>query len=57
MTTEERWDYIINNRQHILRNMALHDEEKKTRQLVRFLQTEKKKSWWEKTRSLFHKHQ
>jgi uncharacterized protein YecA (UPF0149 family) len=38
MNTHERWNYIKNNREIISQHMALHDEESKTRQLVKFLQ-------------------
>jgi hypothetical protein len=38
MTPQERLDYIINNKEHILRNMALHEEEKKNRKLLNFLE-------------------
>jgi uncharacterized protein YecA (UPF0149 family) len=37
MNTHERWNYIKNNREIISQHMALHDEEAKTRQLVKFL--------------------
>jgi uncharacterized protein YecA (UPF0149 family) len=37
MNTQERWNYIKNNREIIQQHMALHDEEAKTRQLVKFL--------------------
>ena len=37
MNTHERWNYIKNNKEIIERYMALHDEEVKTRQLLKFL--------------------
>jgi hypothetical protein len=37
MNTQERWNYIKNNREIIEQYMALHDEEVRTRQLVKFL--------------------
>lgn len=37
MNTQERWNYIKNNDEIIGQHMAQHDEEVKTRQLVRFL--------------------
>jgi uncharacterized protein YecA (UPF0149 family) len=37
MNTQERWNYIKNNEEIILQYMAQHDEEVKTRQLVKFL--------------------
>jgi uncharacterized protein YecA (UPF0149 family) len=38
MNTQERWNYINNNDEIISQHMAQHDEEVKTRQLVKFLQ-------------------
>jgi uncharacterized protein YecA (UPF0149 family) len=37
VNTQERWNYIKNNKEIISQHMALHDEEVKTRQLVKFL--------------------
>jgi uncharacterized protein YecA (UPF0149 family) len=37
MNTQERWNYIKNNDEIIRQHMAQHDEEVKTRQLVKFL--------------------
>ena len=37
MNTQERWHYIKNNDKIISQHMAQHDEEVKTRQLVKFL--------------------
>jgi cell fate (sporulation/competence/biofilm development) regulator YmcA (YheA/YmcA/DUF963 family) len=37
VTPAERLDLIMNNTQHIERNMALCDEEIKTRKLIKFL--------------------
>jgi uncharacterized protein YecA (UPF0149 family) len=37
MNTQERWDYIKNNDEIIRQHMAQHDEEVKTRQLVKFV--------------------
>jgi hypothetical protein len=37
MNTHERWNYIKNNREIVEQYMALHDEEAKTRKLVKFL--------------------
>jgi len=37
MNTQERWHYIKNNREIIEQYMAQHDEEVKTRQLMKFL--------------------
>jgi len=37
MNTQQRWHYIKNNREIIEQYMAQHDEEVKTRQLVKFL--------------------
>jgi hypothetical protein len=37
MNTLQRWNYIKNNREIIEQYMAQHDEEVKTRQLMKFL--------------------
>jgi hypothetical protein len=37
MNTQERWHYIKNNKEIIGQHMAQHNEEVKTRQLVKFL--------------------
>jgi hypothetical protein len=37
VNTQERWNYIKNNDEIIGQYMAQHDEEVKTRQLVKFL--------------------
>jgi len=37
MNTQERWNYIKNNKEIIEQYMAQHDEEVRTRQLVKFL--------------------
>jgi uncharacterized protein YecA (UPF0149 family) len=37
MNTQERWHYIKNNDEIIGQHMAQHDEEVKTRRLVKFL--------------------
>ena len=37
MNTHERWDYIKNNEEIVSQYMAQHDEQVKTRQLVKFL--------------------
>ena len=37
MNTQERWNYIKNNREIIEQYMALHDEEVRTRRLVKFV--------------------
>jgi uncharacterized protein YecA (UPF0149 family) len=37
MNTQERWNYIKNNDEIIRQHMAQHDEEVKTRRLVKFL--------------------
>jgi translation initiation factor IF-3 len=42
MNTQERWNYIKNNKEIIEQYMAEHDEEVKTRQLLKFLQKDKK---------------
>jgi len=39
MNTQERWNYIKNNREIIEQYMALHDEEVRTRRLVKFVGT------------------
>ena len=41
MNTQERWNYIKNNDEIIRQYMAQHDEEAKTRQLLKFLAQEK----------------
>lgn len=37
MNTQERWNYIKNNDEIIRQYMAQHDEEVRTRQLLKFL--------------------
>jgi hypothetical protein len=37
MNTQERWNYIKNNKEIIEQHMAQHDEEKKNRKLIQFL--------------------
>jgi hypothetical protein len=37
MNTQQRWDYIQNNKEVIERHMAQHDEEARTRKLTKFL--------------------
>jgi hypothetical protein len=37
MNTQERWNYIKNNEEIIRQYMAQHDEEVRTRQLLKFL--------------------
>ena len=37
MNTHERWNYIKNNDEIISQYMAQHDEEVRTRQLLKFL--------------------
>jgi len=37
VNTQERWHYIKNNREIIQQHIALHDEEAKTRRLVKFV--------------------
>jgi translation initiation factor IF-3 len=37
VNTQQRWNYIKNNKEIISQYMAQHDEEVKTRQLVKFL--------------------
>ena len=44
MNTQERWNYIKNNDEIIRQYMAEHDEEVKTRQLLKFLDKEKEKT-------------
>jgi len=39
MNTQERWNYIKNNEEIIRQYMAQHDEEVRTRQLVKFVNT------------------
>ena len=39
MNTQQRWNYIKNNREIIQQHMTQHDEEAKTRRMVKFLQT------------------
>lgn len=41
MNTQQRWNYIKNNREIIEQYMAQHDEEVKTRQLLKFLDKDK----------------
>ena len=43
MNTQQRWDYIKNNDEIVRQYMAQHDEEVKTRQLLKFLDTERNK--------------
>lgn len=38
MNTQERWNYIKNNDEIIRQYMAQHDEEVRTRQLLKFLE-------------------
>jgi hypothetical protein len=42
MNTQERWNYIKNNDEIIRQYMAQHDEEAKTRQLLKFLENQPK---------------
>ena len=42
MNTQERWNYIKNNDEIIRQYMAQHDEEVRTRQLLKFLDKNKK---------------
>lgn len=42
MNTQERWNYIKNNDEIIRQYMAQHDEESRTRQLLKFLDNDKK---------------
>jgi hypothetical protein len=37
MNTQQRWNYIKNNDEIIRQHMAQHDEEVRTRQLLKFL--------------------
>jgi hypothetical protein len=37
MNTQQRWNYIKNNKEIIEQNMAQHDEEARTRKLKKFL--------------------
>jgi hypothetical protein len=37
VNTQQRWNYIKNNREIIEQYMAMHDEEVRTRQLLKFL--------------------
>jgi hypothetical protein len=37
MNTQQRWNYIKNNKEIIEQYMAQHDEEKKNRKLIKFL--------------------
>jgi hypothetical protein len=37
VNTQERWNYIKNNDEIIRQYMAMHDEEARTRQLLKFL--------------------
>jgi hypothetical protein len=37
MNTQQRWNYIQNNKEIIQQNMAQHDEEARTRKLEKFL--------------------
>ena len=37
MNTQQRWNYIKNNREIIEQHMAQHDEEAQTRKLTKFL--------------------
>lgn len=41
MNTQERWNYIKNNDEIIRQYMAQHDEEIRTRQLLKFLDKQK----------------
>lgn len=40
MNTQQRWNYIKNNREIIEQYMAMHDEEVRTRQLLKFLENQ-----------------
>jgi translation initiation factor IF-3 len=42
VNTQQRWNYIKNNKEIIEQYMAEHDEEVKTRQLLNFLEKDKK---------------
>jgi uncharacterized protein with PIN domain len=44
MNTQERWNYIKNNEEIISQYMAQHDEEKKNRKLLKFLDKEQSES-------------
>jgi len=44
VNTQERWNYIQNNREIIERYMAQHDEEAQTRKLTKFLNKGKQMS-------------
>tara|TARA_R110000868_G_scaffold91581_1_gene253829 strand:+ start:381 stop:536 length:156 start_codon:yes stop_codon:yes gene_type:complete len=44
MNTQQRWNYIKNNREIIEQYMAQHDEEVRTRQLLKFLNKQTPKS-------------
>lgn len=37
MNTQQRWHYIKNNDEILVQHMALHDDEVKTRRLLKFL--------------------
>jgi hypothetical protein len=37
MNTQERWNYICNNDEIIQQYMAMHDEEVRSRRLLKFL--------------------
>ena len=41
MNTQQRWNYIKNNDEIIRQYMAQHDEEARTRQLLKFLDKSK----------------
>jgi hypothetical protein len=43
MNTRERWNYIKNNDEIIRQYMAQHDEEVRTRQLLKFLDNKQSK--------------
>ncbi len=45
MNTQQRWNYIKNNREIIEQYMALHDEEVRTRQLLKFLDNKPQPSY------------
>jgi hypothetical protein len=44
MNTQQRWNYIKNNRKIIEQYMAQHDEEVRTRRLLKFLDKQPPKS-------------
>ena len=44
MNTQQRWNYIKNNKEIIEQYMAQHDEEVRTRQLLKFLDKQTPKS-------------